>query len=409
MKDFFKVADLNQVLGHAAEFPVVETESVSLAETTGRILAQNILSDINIPGFTRSTMDGYAVCAVSTFGASEANPAYLTVKGAVEMGQAPDMTIGPGEAASIPTGGMLPDGADSVIMIEHTEKIDDTTIEIYKSVAPGGHVVEKGEDIKQGADVLSCGRQLRPQETGLLAALGKTSVNVFKKPKIAIISTGNEIISIDKKPEPGQIRDINSYSLSSLVETAGGQPVPYGIVTDNYDALFDACSTALKASDMLLISGGSSVGAHDYTVEVLSSLPDAGILAHGISISPGKPTILAVSQNKAVWGLPGHVVSAMVVFEMVVKPFIRRISGRSDFLKKGMPLPAILSRNISSAQGRMDYIRVRLTENGRDLLAEPILGKSGLINTMVQADGLIEIGTNTEGLNKGDKVNVIPL
>jgi len=203
MKDFFKVVDLKQVLGHATEFPVVGTETISITETTGRVLSQDVLSEINIPGFTRSTMDGYAICASSSFGASEANPAYLTVKGAVEMGKSPDMAIGPGEAAAIPTGGMLPEGADSVVMIEHTEKIDETTIEIYKSVAPGQHIVEKGEDIKDGATVLSCGQQLRPQETGLLAALGYSYVDVFKKPKIAIISTGNEIITIDKKPEPG--------------------------------------------------------------------------------------------------------------------------------------------------------------------------------------------------------------
>lgn len=409
MKEFFKVTNLKQVMKYADDFSPVETEEIDLHETFERILAVDIISDVNLPDFIRSTRDGYAVRGKSTFGASEGSPAYLTVKGRVTMGSRPTFSIGHGEAAKISTGGMLPDGADSVVMIEHTDEIDDTTIEAYRSVAPGQYVIEIGEDIKKGEIILFCGQKLRPQETGLIAAFGKEKVKVYKKPVIGIISTGDEVVEINETPCPGQIRNINTYTLSGLVQKAGGIPVSFGIVQDNFDDLFDKCSQALAKSDMALISGGSSVGARDFTIEVLSSLPDSKILAHGVSISPGKPTILARAGNKAFWGLPGHVVSAMIVFEVVVRPFIEKIAGLSDQHKRKEKIPALLNRNISSAQGRIDYVRIRLIEKDGLLWAEPVLGKAGLINTMVKADGIIEIGINTEGLDKGSKVLVILL
>ncbi len=409
MKEFFKVKELDQVFKYIPDFIQVENERVSLPETTGRVLAEDIVSGHDLPDFSRSTMDGYAVSASSTFGASEGNPAYLTVIGSIAMGESPGLSIGPGETCRISTGGMLPGGSDSVVMIEHTEIIDKTTIEVYKSVAPGQHVVLAGEDIKNGEVILSSGMMLRSQETGLLAAFGKENVNVFKKPVVGIISTGDEVVPVDQKPGPGQIRDVNSYTLSGFVKTAGCVPVMYGIVEDDYHALYAKCYKALNDSDVVLISGGSSVGTRDFTIDVLSNLPDAGILVHGVSISPGKPTILARAKEKAIWGLPGHIVSAMVVFKMVVQPFIEHIAGISSQYSDRAMFTARLSRNLSSAQGRTDFVRVRLNKNDGKLWAEPILGKSGLINTMVKADGLIKIDTNTEGLDKGTIVEVIPL
>jgi molybdopterin molybdotransferase len=409
MKEFFKVTNLQKVLEYTSDFPRIETEGVPLIEATGRTLAADIFSEVDLPDFMRSTMDGYAVCASSTFGASEANPAYLTIKGNVDMGKPPDFSLGSGQAARILTGGMLPDGTDSVVMIEHTEAIDDTSIEVYRSVAPGQNILEKGEDIRKGAILVSGGKKLRAQETGLLAAFGNKTVSVYKKPVIGIISTGDEVVPIDEMPALGQIRDINTYTLTGLLKKVGAIPVAFGIVRDDFDDLFEKCTLAMAQSDMVLISGGSSVGTRDFTIEVLSALPDAAILVHGISISPGKPTILARSNNKAIWGLPGHVVSAMVVFEAVVRPFIEHIGGLSGKYKKDIKLSALLNRNISSAQGRVDYLRVKLSEKDDILWAEPILGKSALINTMVKADGLIEIGVNTEGLDKGTEVEVIPL
>ena len=410
MKNFFKVAHLKEVFKYISCFPLVETEEVGLHETPERISAADVIADTDLPDFTRSTMDGYAVLASSTFGATEGNPAYLTVKGSIAMGGSPGFSIKHGEAAAISTGGMLPIGADSVVMVEHLEAIDDTTIEVYRSVAPGKHIVEAGEDIRKGEVILPCGQKLRPQETGLLAAFGKTAVKVYKKPVIGIISTGNEVVPIEEKPDVGRIRDINTYTLSGLVQKSGGIPLAFGIVRDDYDALFEKCRQAFDKSDMVLISGGSSVGVRDFTIDVLSSLPDSSILAHGISISPGKPTILAKAGNKACWGLPGHVVSAMIVFATVIRPFIEHIGGLALQRKRSLSrFSALISRNISSAQGRIDYIRIRLIEKDGFLWAEPILGKSGLINTMVKADGLVEIGINTEGLERGSEVEVIPL
>ncbi len=409
MKEFFKVTDLHRVLKYAADFPRVETEEVPLHDAAGRINAADITSNIDFPDFKRSIMDGYAVRASSTFGATEGNPAYLNIKGSVTMGASPTFSIGQGEAAGIPTGGMLPEGTDSVVMVEHTEVIDDTSIEVYKSVAPGQNILEKGEDIGKGDIMIFGGRKLRSQEIGLLAAFGKETVRVYKKPVIGIISTGDEIVPIDKIPAGGQIRDINTYTLSGLIKKTGAVPVTFGIVQDDFDDLFKKCNIALERSDMILLSGGSSVGVHDLTIEVLSALPDAVILVHGISISPGKPTILARTRNQAFWGLPGHVVSAMIVFEVVVRPFIEHMGGISLEHKKRFKIPALLSRNISSAQGRVDYIRVRFIEEDGVRWAKPVLGKSGLINTMVKADGLLEIGVNTEGLDKGTEVEVIPI
>ncbi|MBU3948587.1 MAG: molybdopterin molybdotransferase MoeA [Proteobacteria bacterium] len=406
MKDFFKVVDLAKVLEYVSLFQAVETEIIHLGDTQGRILAENIIADSDLPPFSRSTMDGYAVQASSTFGSSDENPAYISIAGQIAMGESPSFSIKQGEAARISTGGMLPNGADSVIMIEHTETLNEQTIEIYKSIAPGHNVIEKGEDFLKGSLILPKGRKIRPQETGLLAAFGKEKVRVYKKPVISIISTGDEVVPVSQIPASGQIRDINSYTLSGQVKEAGGIPLTFGIVKDNYKNLSDICRKALFQSDMVLISGGSSVGARDFTIEVLTDLPDSEIIVHGISISPGKPTILARSGKKAVWGIPGHVVSAMVVFTAVVKPFIEKISGNTSWYK--MPaVSAKLSRNVASAQGRTDYIRVRLAEKEGILWAEPVLGKSGLINTMVKADGLIKIGINTEGLEKGTMVEVI--
>ncbi len=408
MKEFFNVDTIDGVLAQVPSFPAVDTETVALAECLGRVLAEDAYSDVDIPEFNRSTMDGFAVKASSTFGASEANPAYLTVRGQIRMGTRPDFSIGPGEAARIATGGMLPEGADSVIMVEHTDLLDDTTIEAYRSVAPGLHVIEKGEDIRHTEPALRAGTRIRPQEAGLLAACGLTEIGVYRRPMVGIISTGDEVVPVDRIPGEGQIRDINSQSLSGQVLAAGGVPVVFGIVGDNRDDLMEKCRRALETTDMVMISGGSSVGARDFTVEVLDALPDTGILVHGISISPGKPTILARSGGKAFWGLPGHAVSAMVVFAVVVRPFLDRLCGLTQTARQ-FPIQATLSRNLASAQGRVDYVRVRLYDADGRIMAEPILGKSGLINTMVKADGLIAIGMNTEGLEQGAVVRVIQL
>ena len=409
MKAFFNVAELSQVMAYAHRFPAVGTETVTLSECYGRVLAEQVAADMDLPGFSRSTMDGYAVRAASTFGASEGNPAFLNVTGDVLMGDVPGMTVHPGEAVRIPTGAMLPEGADAVVMIEHTESLDATTIEVYRSVAPGQHIIEKGEDFTSGETILDEGRPIRFQEAGLLAAFGRTHVRVFRKPIVGIISTGDEIVPVDHVPEMGQIRDINSTTLSGQVQQAGGVAKTYGIVEDTYEAIYDVCRIATAASDMVLVSGGSSVGARDFTMDALDHLPDSEILVHGMSLRPGKPTILARVGSKHVWGLPGHVVSAMIVFVAVVEPFLKRIGGVRNWEEIGLRLTARMSRNVASAQGRVDFVRVKLRHGEGELWADPLLAKSGLIHTMVHAEGLVAIGMNEEGLDEGDIVEVIPL
>lgn len=407
MKEFFTVMDVDQVLALVDGFPRVPSETVGLAEATGRVLARDVVAGSNLPGFARSTVDGYAVQAASTFGASEASPALFDVVGTVAMGEDARVAVAPAQAARIATGGALPRGADSVVMLEHADALDERTIEVFRSVAPGQHVIAADEDYPAGAVVAAAGRRLRPQDTGVLAAIGTTWVDVHRRPKVAIISTGDEIVPVDAVPDPGQIRDVNSFTLAGLVADAGATPIALGIVRDDVEALRAASARAIEECDMVLVSGGSSVGVRDFTVEVISSFAGSQILAHGISISPGKPTILARVLNRPFWGLPGHVASAMVVFSRIVKPFLLHVAGIRDPLAQEIRLPARLSRNLASAQGRTDFVRVRLVCSEERLWAEPILGKSGLLNTMVKGDGLIEIAKNVEGLEAGARVEVL--
>ena len=406
MRSFFKVVDIESVLALATSFATVSSEKASLTAAVGRVLAEDIHADLDLPGFARSTMDGYAVRGASTFGASEGSPAFFTVVGSVAMGEKSALSVGPGEAVRIATGGMLPDGSDAVVMVEHTEALDDETIEVYKSAAPGQHVIARGEDMQRGDKVLHRGQPLRPQEVGLLAAVGQTHPDVFRPPRVGIISTGDEVVPVEAVPAAGQIRDVNSAALAAFVDAAGGLPQAYGIVPDDTQALLNTCQQVLQANDMVLISGGSSVGTRDFTIDVLQALEDAEILVHGVSIRPGKPTILARAGGKPVWGLPGHVTSAMVVFRVLVRPFLEHLAGLAPRYARRLRLPARLTRNLPSVQGRVDYVRVQLVPSEDGIAAVPVLGKSGLIRTMATADGLLCIDANTEGLDRGTLVPV---
>jgi molybdopterin molybdotransferase len=300
---------------------------------------------------------------------------------------------------------MLPPGADAVVMIEHSEALDDHTIEVFRSVAPGQHTVAKDEDAVAGQVLVAAGCRLRAQELGILAACGAEKVNVYRRPKVGIISTGDEVVPVGSIPLPGQVRDVNRYTLAALIRQAGGVPRSYGIVGDLFDDLLAVCRQALSETDMVLISGGSSVGTRDLTLDVLAKLPESEILAHGVSIRPGKPTILARCGTKAFWGLPGHVTSAMVVFMILVRPFLGWIGGRSDF--RPISVQARLTRNLASAQGRVDFVRVRLIRKPEGIWAEPVLGGSGLMRTMVASDGLVAVDLNSEGLEQGTAVEVM--
>lgn len=383
-------------------------KSVPLLEALGYRLYEDIRSPGDVPGFGRSTMDGFAVRARDTFGSSEGMPAYLDVAGEVLMGKDAPQSTRPGQAWRIPTGGMLPGDCDAVVMVEHTEELDERTVGVTRPVAPGENIVSRGEDVSAGDLLASRGQVVRPQELGVLAAAGITGVDVEDRLRVAIISSGDEVVDPAGTPGPGQVRDINSYTLYGLVAGAGSVPVPCGIVGDDYERLRETMSARLDGSDIVLISGGSSVGARDISAGVIESLGKPGILFHGISIKPGKPTIGAVVEGKPVFGLPGHPVSAMVVFSLLVEPLIRkgRYPDDEDQFLLDFPVTARITRNLRSAAGREDFARVSLRQEKGQLLADPVLGKSGLIATMARAGGLARIPPQLEGVEAGDLVRI---
>jgi len=405
---FFKVKTSEEVFKILEGFDPVGNENVSINDALGRVLSGDIISHENLPGFYRSSVDGYAVKANDTFGATESLPALLEVSGEVIMGQIPNMALGPGKAVKISTGGMLPEGADGVVMVEYCHGLDEKTIEVSRAISPLENVIRPDDDFKEGASILKKGFFLRPQDLGLLAGLGISEVSVYKKPKVAIISTGDEVIPIDQTPAPGQVRDINSHTLSAFCRQVGAVPITLGLCGDSFSQLKDMVAIGLDIADTVWISGGSSVGTKDLTLKVFESFEEMELLVHGISISPGKPTIIARIGTLAIFGLPGHTVSAMVVAEVFLKPFLFRLSGRNNFQAAAhYHVEAELSRNIESASGRDDYIRVKLNNRGDKIIAEPIFGKSGLISTLVEAHGLIRIDRNTEGLYQGQSVRVM--
>lgn len=406
MKPFFQVKTPEEVFKLLEIFPPLGREPLALEKALHRVLAEEISSPEDLPHFARATMDGYAVRSRDTFGASESIPALLTVTEEIAMGREAADSVHPGQCVRIATGGMLPPGADAVVMVEQTQVLDGHTIEVFKSVSPLDHVIQIGDDLRRGRLILQAGRRLRPQDLGLLAGLGVRQVPVYHQPRVAVISTGDEIVPIDQQPPPGQVRDINAFTLPALVREAGGIPEFLGLSRDNFEDLREKCRQALEHFDAVLISGGSSVGSRDFSLEVIGSFPGAEILAHGISISPGKPTILARVGPKVLWGLPGHTASAMVVFSIFVKPCLNHLEGELCSPIKPS-LKARLTRNLASAQGRDDYIRVALRLGLEGWEAEPILGKSGLISTLVRSDGLVRIDRFTEGKEKGEWVEVM--
>ncbi len=384
--------------------PTPCAERIPTEDALDRVLAEPLISPQDLPNFRRSTVDGYAVYAEDTYGATAGLPAFLTVIGEAPMGQATDLELGVGEAALVHTGGMVPAGANAVVMVENTQQVDETSIEVMKPVADGENVIQIGEDIRTGDQVLAPGHHLRPQDMGGLVALGVTQVSVAVPPRVAILSTGDEVKPPDQPIGPGQVRDINSYTLSALVTRAGGVPIRYGIVPDDRSALEAAAAKAHAEADMLVLSAGSSVSYRDMSVDVIDGLGEPGVLAHGLSVRPGKPTILAVADGIPVFGLPGNPVSAMVIFDLVVAPTIRAMLGTGTLPKS--QVEARLDRNIASISGREDYVQVRLEEREGERWAIPVFGKSNLIYTLVNADGTVKISLDSNGVRAGEWVTV---
>ena len=404
---FFRLKTREEVLALYRRFDPVRSEEVRLLEAAGRVVATELRAPENVPPFPRATMDGYAVRAQDTFGASPGLPQYLAITGEVAMGAVPDRQVAPGEALRLPTGGMLPQGADAVVMVEYTAEHPDLTLEIRRAVAPGENILQPGEDVRQEEVLFPAGWRLRPQDVGLLAALGIISIPVHRQPLVAVISSGDEIVPVSQAPGPAQVRDSNAYLVASQVEEGGGTPVLWGIIPDDYHTLKDALAGALAEADLILISGGSSMGARDLTAQAIQDLPGAEILVHGVSIRPGKPTILASAAGKPLIGLPGHPASAAVVMHVLVRPLLARLGGLSAYATgRGDAVAARLSRNLAGATGREDFVRVRLRQDDDTLWADPVLGPSGLLSPMIKSDGLVMIPLGVEGLNRGEDVTV---
>ena len=403
------------LLSHLSQ-PKIDSESIAVTSSLGRFTASDIFAPHPLPDFPRTTVDGYAVRAKDTFGASDSLPAYLTLIGEVPMGDSPSFEISTGQCALIHTGGMLPKGADAVVMLEYSQHIVGAgsprpEIEIFKSVADGENLIRIGEDVAQGQLVIPKGTLIRPAEIGGLMALGFTSIQAAKKPRVGLLSTGDEVIDPSQTPRYGQVRDINSYTLGALVEKTGGEAIRYGIFSDSFQVLQEAAAKALSECDVIIITAGSSASTRDMTAEVIRTLGEPGVLVHGINTRPGKPTILGVCNGKAVIGLPGNPVSALVNGYLFVVPVIEKLLGALP--KPKATVQAKLTVNLPSQAGREDWWPAKLLPSplgrgqGEGLFAEPIFGKSNLIFTLASADGLLRIHPDATGLSAGEMVEVV--
>jgi len=406
--DLFNVVSVDgakQIIENSFNYQL-DSEKISILESVGRVCFEDVKAECNIPEFKRSTVDGFAVYSRDVHGASESIPSMLELKGEIFMGKVPPCDIELGECLNIPTGGMLPGNADSVVMVEYTDKLDEDSVLIYSPVAMGDNVVQVGEDISFGDIVVKKGYKLRPYEIGVLASIGISEIMVYKKPRVAIISTGDEVVPCEVKPEMGKVRDINTYLLWSLLLEDGIEPVSYGIIKDDYEALKSTVDKAFNQCDLVLISGGSSVGKKDQTLKVISSYGDGEVLVHGIAVKPGKPTIIGKHKEKIIFGLPGHPLACSVIYKILVKNYIYSLMSYTD---ESYGASAVMSINYHKAKGREEYLPVELVTIQNKIIAKPVFGKSGLITSFSKAWGYIKIEKNLEGLKEGQVVQVYRL
>ena len=399
MSFFLQVVSVSKAIEEIRNLAVrCGDEPVPLIEALHRILAEDVHADVDIPGFTRSVVDGYSVRAADTTGSSDAIPSMFPLRGRVAMGASAGNPLRSGECIYVPTGGILPEGADAVVMIEHAEQIGMEVL-VKKPVAHGENVLFFNEDFSSGDVVCQRGRRLSPQDLGVLAAAGCIDVPVVRIPKIGILSTGNELVPVNVRPLPGHVRDVNSYVVASFVREQGCTPILYGIVRDDREALRSAISKATAECNAVLISGGSSKDDRDMVAAIIRELGE--VLIHGIAISPGKPTIIGKWGNIPVIGLPGHPASAFIVLVAIIRYLFAGMTGNTDSGVRSVL--ATLGQNVSSSKGREDYVRVAV----RDGIATPLFGKSGLLNTLVKSTGVVRIPAESEGLETGTLVEVI--
>lgn len=404
--DFFNVMSVDEVkkiLSNNFKNMKIETEIVNILECEGRVLSKDIVSKFNVPEFNRSTVDGYAIKSKESHGCSECMPTFLDIVGEVSMGESASGDIKSGECMYVPTGGMIPNSSDAVIMIEHAEKLDEFTIAIHKPTSTGENVVYKGDDIKKDQIVIKKGKKLNSQDIGVLAALGVSEIEVYRTIKFTVISTGDEIIDLDEDLEFGKIRDINGYAICSLIKKLGGVVVKKSIVKDDYNLLREEVQFGIDNSDIVLLSGGSSVGTRDFTHDVINSFNGQGVLVHGVALKPGKPTIIGECENKVVIGLPGHPVSAIIVFKIFIEYLVNEIL---EINENKYLIDAIINQNLHSSPGKKTYQMVSLEEIDNKYYATPIFGKSSMITLLSKACGYVIINENCEGLYKKEKVKV---
>ncbi len=401
-REFFATRTVAEALAGFRPARRTPAETIPLTDALHRIPAAPVTAAHPLPGFARSTVDGYAVRAADTYGVSEGLPGYLDVAGAIRMGAAPDVAVSPGTAVAMPTGGMLPPGADAVVMIEYTAEAMSATIEVVRPVAPGDGVIRADEDAAPGTAIVPAGRPLRAQDLGMLAAAGVTSVTVHARPVVTVFSTGDEVVPPDTAAlMPGQVRDATAVALAALITEAGGDPVPGGIVADDPGLLEAALRLALDSSDLIVVSAGSSVGARDETAAAVGRLGEPGIWCHGLAIKPGKPTLLAQCADVPVIGLPGNPRSALVVFRLIGMPLVRLVAG-CTLPPAEATVRARLDRDLASATGRLDVVQVRVSGGW----ASPVFGMSALLSVLTTADGYVIIPEEATGLAAGTEVDV---
>ena len=381
------------------------SECISLTVSLGRATSTDIISPETLPAFPRSTVDGFSVNAIDTFGATPGLPSYLEVIGEVSMGKPPSISLNTGQTAVTYTGGMLADRADAVVMIEDTQQIDEHTIEVLRPVAVGENMVHPGEDVHAGDTIIAQGKIIRPQDIGALQSVGINHIKATKKPRVALLSMGDEVISSDQTPIVGQVRDVNTHTISAMISQSGGVPIPLGIAKDDFDEQLKMAKSGLSEADILVFSAGSSVSIRDITADIINTLGEPGVIVHGLSLKPGKPAIIGIVDHKPVFGLPGNPVSAMIVFDLLVRPTIYQLAD-CKFPPAPPSIIAQLGANVPSAPGREDYMPVKLENTDVSITAHPILGKSNLIYTLARADGLIQVPIDKSGLYEGDFVKV---
>ncbi|MFP6626191.1 MAG: gephyrin-like molybdotransferase Glp [Deltaproteobacteria bacterium] len=409
MKPFFQLISADQAYDHIGNMPVVETENVDSRSACGRVVAEDISSAENVPHFERSNMDGYAVRACDTFGASETSPVSLPVSGRINAGEQAAPGLSEASAMAISTGAMMPAGADAVVIVENTEEPIEGTVLIKAEAVPGQNLVRLGEDLKIGDQVFQKGRRLSGGDVGALTGIGVTTFTAYRLPRVGIIVTGDEIVEPGEELRPGQVRNVNQYALGALARSLGAIVVDYGVVGDRKRELCDCLAEATTANDCVFVSGGSSMGTRDLTMAAIKTLPEARALFHGVAIAPGKPTILASCKGSAVMGLPGNPAAAAVVFTLFGSTLIRVLGGE-PLQRVMLTRPrtrALLASAVGATAGRENYVRVKLEPGTTLATAVPLRGKSAALSTIAGADGMVCIKPSSEGLQAGEEVEVL--